>query len=524
MENEDMISKALLIAALASLPCSAALAAAPLVASAGGDNGSFEEHKGNEPDWDSFWVSEETVELNRMLYDMRDQIAAMATWDGVSPQDLGLLRLNGGNRLPSASGMMPTRGSSVKIAPGVGSRQGTLGSSKGVVPQSANDFTGDNRSLARNNLWPGGVIPYTFSDAMIEAFFYVADPDPDQINAAAGVANALAVMILIEQDTPLQFVPYDPTGINAHPVTGFMLWDNDGDGENPPPAEDLDDGDDTDNFVTRVGRNPQPANPEAVPTTILHGFWQNFPSMIRSMGFAIGLDWEQRHPDRDEFIEVHFENIPPAFGDNGLPWLREDPVPPFTGDPTPGNPGFIQESNAPLNLFVIADDPGIFPANSFDLDSMMLLDEFGYFNTLPMYTIRNQYRYEDLDNDGEIDRTPGGPDDLTVADEPVYFSEGDLAAIADLYALSGDLCPGDIDNDGQITDNDVTTYLGWYNAGDVRAELTGDTCTDPDGDGIANNECITVEDLVQFFVNLQQSTGCQRGGLGIVGDNTIQPI
>ena len=519
MENEDMISKALLIAALASLPCSAALAAAPLVASAGGDNGSFEEHKGNEPDWDTFIVSERTVELNKLLFEMRDQIAAMATWDGVSPQDLGLLRFNGENRLPNASGMMPTRGSNVKVAPGVGARQRGLGSGKGAVPQSANDFAGDNRSLGRNNLWPGGVIPYTFSNFMIESFFFAPDPSPEQVNGAAGVANALAVMILIEQDTPLKFVPYDPGGLNSHPVTGFLLWENNGDGENPPPAEDLDDFD-TDNIVTRVGRNPTPFNPATVPTTVTHGYWQNFPSMIRTMGFVIGLDWEQRHPERDEKILVEFENIPPG----GIGWVRPIPSPPGGGDDSPGFPLVAELEDDGQDLFVIADDPAIFPVNDFDLDSIMLVDPFGYNNTLPMYTIRDAFRYEDLNGDGDIDTTPGGPDDLMVADEPVYFSDGNLAAIAELYAISGDLCPGDIDNDGQITDNDVTTYLGWYNARDVRAELTGDTCTDPDGDGIANNDCITVEDLVQFFVNLQQSTGCQRGGLGIGGDNTIQPI
>lgn len=519
-----MINKTLCIAALVSLTGSAAMAAAPLVASAGGDNAGFEEHTGNEPNWDTFWVSERTVELNRLLFEMRDQIAAMATWDGVSPQDLGLLRFNGNNRMPNASGKIPTRGSDVKVASPAGTwHAGSgLGVGKGVGPRSDDDFSGDNRSLARVNLWPGGVVPYTFSDFMINSFFFTADPSPEEVNAASGVANALAVMILIEQDTPLVFVPFDPGGLNAHPVTGFMLWDNIGDGENPPPVEDADDAD-TDNTVTRVGRNPQPFNPATVPTTIAHGYWQNFPSMVRSMGFAIGLDWEQRHPDRDDFINVHFENIPPA-SQGGVAWPRQGPTPPGGGDDTPGFPAVIELDDAGQDLFVIADDPSVAPVGAFDLDSMMLIDPFGYNNTLPLYTIRGAYRYRDLDGDGSVDTTPGGPDDLMVADEPVYFSDGDLAAIADLYAISGDLCPADVDNDGQITDNDVTTYLAWYNAGDVRAELTGDVCTDPDGDGISDNGCITVEDLVQFFVNMQQSTGCERSGLGLGGDNTIEPI
>ncbi len=516
-----MINKTLCIAALAGLSGASAFAASPLVVSAGGDNGKFEEHTGSEPDWDTFWVSERTVELNRLLFEMRDQIAAMATWDGVNPQDLGLLRHNGENRLPNGTGMIPVRGSGVKIASG--SRRSGPGAGTGFGARSADDFSGDNRSLARSNLWPGGVIPYTFSDFMINSFFFVADPSPEEINAAAGVSNALAVMILLEQDTPLKFVPYDPGGLNAHPVTGFLLWENIGDGENPPPAEDLDDAD-TANTVTRVGRNNQPFNPATVPTTVSHGFWQNFPSMIRSMGFVVGLDWEQRHPDRDETIIVNFENIPPAVSPDGTAWPTQGPTPPGIGPNTPGFPNVQELDDAGQELFVIADDPSIFPPGAFDLDSMMLVDPFAYNNPLEMYTIRSQFRFRDLDGDGNVDTTVGGPDDLMVADEPVYFSAGDLAAIADLYAISGDLCPGDIDSDGQITDNDITTYLGWYNAGDVRAELTGDTCTDPDGDGIANNGCITVDDLVQFFVNLQQSTGCQRGGLGIGGDNTIQPI
>lgn len=515
-----MISKALCIAAMVGLSGSA-MAAAPLVANAGGDNSGFKEHSGSEPDWDTFWVSERTVELNRLLYDMRDQIASMATWDGVGPNDLDLLRNQGGNRLPNAAGMMPTSGSGVNLAPGAGSRR--AGSGHGVGPRSADGFAGDNRSVARNNLWPGGVIPYTFSDFMINSFFFAPDPSPEEINGAAGVANALAVMILLEQDTPLKFVPYDPTGLNSHPVTGFLLWDNIGDGENPPPVEDFDDAD-TDNTVTRIGRNPQPFNPATVPTTVAHGYWQNFPSIIRSMGFVIGLDWEQQHPDRDEKIDVHFENIPPAQSPGGVGWPREAPTPPGAGDDTPGFPAVIELNQAGQNLFIINDDPSIFPVDVFDLDSMMLIDPFGYNNTLPMYTIRNPFRFVDLDGDGNVDTTVGGPDDLMVANEPVYFSDGDLAAIATLYAISGDLCPGDVDNDGQITDNDITTYLAWYNAGDVRAELTGDTCTDADNDGIADNSCITVADLVQFFVNLQQSTGCERGGLGLGGNTTIQPI
>jgi hypothetical protein len=465
--------------------------------------------------WDNPWVSEETVELNRLLYQTRDQIAMMAQWDGPGPLDIHTLRTRDDFSSRRAESASRARGPVRVVVPGRSAR--VSAGTAGVDPTDPGAGA-DNRSLARFNLWPNGEIPYTFSDAMIEAFFFVGDRDPEQVNAAAGVASALAVMITMEQETPLRFVGYDPA---QHQVGAILIWDNIGDGENPPPIEDADDAD-TDNSVTRIGRSLQISNPDVVPTTIAHGYWQNFPSIVRSIGFAIGLDWEQRHPDRDTFIEVHVNNIPPAFAPDGTGWPR------FTtgdGNLSPGFPALIEDNSAGQQLFAIAfNDPTVFPAGDFDLDSMMLIDEFSYNNALPMYTIRDAYRYRDLDGDDVVDTTPFGPDDLMVRREPIFFSAGDIAAIEDLYTpVSANPCPADVNEDGVVSDFDIQLYLGWYAVRDLRAELTGDTCTDANNDGIADGDCIDVEDLVRFFVLLQQSTECGTTA-NIGGSNTLQPI
>jgi len=494
-------------------------------------SGAVKNGQGSDPDWDDFWVTEQTVEDNQALYEIREQIAATAVWDGIGPGDVSRMMGAGGDWHDLAlehkrlTGDRKVRAGRTKVL----SRNSAAGTDQmGPMPDGGYD---DGRSLARAELWPGGVIPYTFSDFMIDSFFGRED-GPEAINAAAGVANAFAVMILIEQDTPLIFVPFDPA---LHSVGGFLLWDNTGDGENPPPIEDLDDPD-TSNFVNRIGVSPQPGSLAIPPTTLNHGFWQNFPSMIRSMGFVLGLDWEQRHPDRDRKLDVRFENIPPAFAPDGSAWARPGPNPPIGAPgapPSPGFPGTGFGDDSGADLFIIQqDDPSIFPVDcgcdcdgdgdvdaddeSVDLSSMMLIDEMGYNNVLPMYFIRDAYRYVDLDgmdtdNDGDlVDDFPGSPDDLMTAPEPVYFSTCDLAAIDLLYEISGDLCPADLDGNGIVDPNDIAIFFGWYNSQDPQADLNQD--------GV-----ITVADLVEFFVQLAQSTDCDRNP-GIAGDNNLQSI
>jgi hypothetical protein len=481
---------------------------------------------------DSPWVSPQTIQLNMLLYQMREQVAAGAAWHGPGPADIRLRVPQGfDDGAVPAPRPAPLGTTAPKKVPGVAKLRGASASRAGgrtvVLEPSPSGGGHDPRSLARSNLWPNGEIPYTFSDFMIESFFFPGpDPDPPTFNAGIGIANALAVMILLEQETPLRFVGYDPT---QHTVGGILVWDSISDGwdsfeDGPPPPFELDElAEGTDNFVTRIGRSPQPTNPDIPPTTISHGYWQNFPSIIRSVGFAIGLDWEQRHPNRDEYIIVHPENIPPAFGPDGLGWPRSVTG---NGNSSPGFPAILEDASFGQQLFAIAqNDPTVFPVGDFDLDSIMLLNHLGYNNVLPMYTIRDEFRYRDLNGDDIIDTTPFGPDDIMFSGrEPIYFSAGDLTSIFTLYTpVIARPCPADLNDDGFINDLDIQLYLAWYNARDVRAELTGDVCIDANGDGIADNDCIDIRDLVQFFVLLQQSTDCGATG-NIGGANTLDPV
>lgn len=484
--------------------------------------------------WNNPWVSQQTVQLNRFLYQIRDQVAQDAVWFGPGPADVHLRvphGFDGPAPAPRPAPLGTTEPKKGNAAPGVASLRGASALRAGgrtvVLDPSPTGSGHDVRSLAHSNLWPNGEIPYTFSDFMIESYFFpTPDFGPDVYNARVGLANALAVMILLEQETPLRFVGYDPT---QHPIGGILVWDSIGDGwdgglDGPQPPYEIDELDEpTDNQVTRIGRSPQPTNPDVIPTTITHGYWQNFPSIIRSVGFAIGLDWEQRHPNRNTYIQVHPENIPPAFGPDGLGWPR--PVI-GNGNLSPGFPAVIEDLSFGQQLFAIAqNDPTIFPIGDFDLDSIMLIHHLGYNNLLPMYTIRDQYRYRDLNGDGVIDTTQFGPDDLMFSGrEPIYFSEGDFNAIFTLYTpVIARPCPADINDDGFVNDLDVMLYLEWYNARDIRAELTGDVCIDENGDGIADNDCIDIRDLVQFFVYMQQSTDC--GNIGNIGGaNSLDPI
>lgn len=483
---------------------------------------------GGEPDWDNLPVSRRTIEMNQYLYEIRDQIAALATWHGPGPHNIHELRAPAG---PNAQAAGPSTradapGGGIDRPAGVAGGTGHSAMPGSIVRDPGGiDPRHDNRALARFNLWPGGEIPYTFSDEMIEAFFFTPDPDPAQFNAARGVASALAVMIIMEQETPIRFVGYDPV---QHVPGSILIWDSFSDGwdgpeDGPPPPFEIDEltaG--TDNQLLRIGRSPQPSNPDIDPTRIFHGYWQNFPSLVRTLGFVFGLDWEQRHPNRNTYIQVHPENIPPAFGPDGLGWPRRVSG---GGNITPGFPLIFEEFDAGQQLFAInTTDEGIFPVGDFDLDSIMLINHMDYNNTLPMYTIRDEYRYRDLNGDGIIDTTPFGPDDLMWSrPSPTFFSDGDIAAIEQLYANNTDPCPADMNGDGIVSDLDVQLYLEWWHARDIRAELTGDICIDIEGNGIADNDCIDIADLVMFFVLMQQSTEC--GNTVIIGGaNTIQPI
>jgi len=60
-------------------------------------SGAVKNGQGSDPDWDDFWVTEQTVEDNQALYEIREQIAATAVWDGIGPGDVSRMMGAGGD-------------------------------------------------------------------------------------------------------------------------------------------------------------------------------------------------------------------------------------------------------------------------------------------------------------------------------------------------------------------------------------------------------------------------------------------
>ena len=455
------------------------------------DNGNVGPGPGPTPprDWDpdDLPVTEETIAINMELYEMREEIAQQAVWIGPGPNDIQTIlagdnpdwidemraeayaivqKLRSPGGLPAGIGMNDDAGD-----PGAGNSD--IAWYQGANPAGF-DSQPDNRSHFVINLWPtvqtsGGIvaeIPYTFSNNMI-AGFVAGGGSAEQANAAAGVANAFVVMLLLEQEMPIRFVGFNP---NIHAPTEILLLDSAGTG-NP-----IDTGDG--NTVSQMGRA---SSINANPTTMTHNTWQNFPSMIRSFGFVIGLDWEQRHPNRDTYIDVDLAAIPPA----GFPM----PFPPVNGVEGPGmttttnSLGFFDSGpllfDQTVTVTLTSDTPGC----DFDLDSIMLMGPHDFISLQPAYTIKDAFRYVDLNGDGTVDTTEGGPDDRMFSQPfPVFFSDCDRAVIQDLYqTLDGpgsgwyfgkdDFCPHDVDQNGIQDARDIRDFIEMFNNRDPAADI-----------------------------------------------------
>lgn len=434
-------------------------------------------------DPDDLPVSEETIAINHQLYEIREEIALLATWLGPGPNDINTI-LSGENdqwieemkaeaaliakelreeRLAWLVGLPPVPTASSKT----GAAWTRDAGSSSVVP----DPSHDTRSHFVPNLWPtvevnGGVyaeIPYTFSDFMITSFITGGGDDAEAVNAAAGVANAFVVMLILEQELPIRFIGFNP---NIHAPNAILLFESTGTGISGAG-----------NAVSQIGR----ATGASPPTTMTHQSWQNFPSMIRSMGFVIGLDWEQRHPNRDNYIDVDLTAIPPF----GFPI----PIPPANGVNGPGIPFTVNNLGLPDSgplFFDLTVTATIVPESEqcdFDLDSIMLMGPFDYFSIEPMYTIFDEFRFVDLDGDGVVDQTVGGPDDRMFSQpNPVFFSECDRNIILTVYQDpdgpgSGwyfgkdDFCPHDVDQNGVQDGRDIRAFLELFENRDPAADI-----------------------------------------------------
>jgi hypothetical protein len=102
------------------------------------------------------------------------------------------------------------------------------------------------------------------------------------------------------------------------------------------------------------------------------------------------------------------------------------------------------------------------------------------------------------------------------------LSQGDRQALVDVYGEpprdpgsvgSSDPCRADVSQDGFFNGFDIVIFLEWYNAGDLRADFA-----QPEG-------VIDVFDLLQFFVDFQNSFAClPTNPPNPVGSNNLDPI
>lgn len=438
-------------------------------------------------DWnpDDLPVSVWTMQTNLQLFEIRQEIAGTATWLGPGPDDINTI-LAGKNDgwldelraevLAIARQRYEVGASSTGLpgfdgdpSPGFdfASWNQDAGSS-GVAP---GDLNHDNRGHFVINLWPVvqagndliAEVPYTFSDFMVTSFV-AGGGDADAENAFRGVANAFVVMLILEQELPVRFVGFNP---NIHNPSAILLFESVGTGESGAG-----------NAVNRIGRG---SGIGAEPTTLTHNSWQNFPSLVRSFGFVLGLDWEQRNPVRDDYIDVNFAAIPPF----GFP----TPIGPANGLLGPGIPATISPlgfaDSGPIYYDLTATITTVVGDNacSFDLDSIMLLRPFDLISIEPAYVIRDPYRYVDFNGDNVVDTTPGGPDDrMFNQPNPIFFSECDRVTIASLYATddgpgSGwffgqdEFCPHDVTQDGVQDSRDIRAFVELFQARSPAADL-----------------------------------------------------
>lgn len=447
------------------------------------------------------FISDDTIAENLDIFADREAIAQLAVWVGPGPTNIQPILAGDPNdwlenfraeaaAYYAANAGLPQPGVVIGDAGGNGRKKmvrrnggsGLRGIKGGAQsfdaggPTSTGDQP-DNTAHAINRLWPTieidgayvAQIPYSFDDDMIAAWTN-PDPSEEEQNAIAGIASSLATMLIIEQFAPVQFIGFNP---QTDPENGFLLFSNSGDADFDPTTGQ------GPNTVSRLGR-ANTADEDAEPTTLTHESWSNFPSIVRSLGFVLGLDWEQRHPDRDSFITVQPQNI--------LPQTFPLPVPPLDGNLGPGvttlnspDPDLVNPITAGPLLF--ADDTVLTLAQDtagcgFDLDSIMLLRPFDLGGSAT-YIINDSFRYIDIDEDGNIDTTPFGDDDRMASQPPsIFFSDCDLAAISAMYSVEfrwyyglNPNCPHDVNNDGIQSASDIQAFVALWEASDPSADL-----------------------------------------------------
>lgn len=428
------VTAAVSVAALAGT----VLAAGPSTASGGPNrDGLRSNNSPRPPKYGDLPVSPETIEKNLELWELREQIAQGVIRVPLNPptrvRELPVVWAEIADQIPDGLGVMP-------------------------------------RGFQSVNTWAGGDIPYTFSDEMINAFFFPdADPSDEDVNRTVGLANTLAAMLIIETEfradpatgfPGIRFVGFDPL---VHTDNRLLLVDS--------RSEDIWD---TDGQIAEVCINsidafgsPQPElegllltpnsafNADVNAREWTHCTWTDFGSMVQFLGFALGLHLEHRRPDRDDFITVFPERIAPA------------------NFPTDQNDVFNR-----AEFFEIAAQGYISDTTDYDLDSITHADPLGA-------SVDGRFVFEIRD---DLRIRPDGRDRIDTVGRGDFFSDTDRIAIAQLYTDIAEewylgleaLCPCNVNLDDSQNQADFDAFQVLFDNGDPRAELNDDGVIDQD--------------------------------------------
>jgi len=232
-----------------------------------------------------------------------------------------------------------------------------------LIPES------ESRDAFTSSTWPGGVVPYEFH------------PNVDAVNQG----RTRAAMDEIEAVCAVRFVPRTDE-FNRIVVTSSNV---------------------NNSFVGPVGGQQ---------TVNIVSWGQRFV-IVHELIHALGCWHEQQRPDRDDFVQINFENV--ASGQS----------------------------------FNFAIRPEVDPVGPYDFDSVMHYDQFA-FSGNGMRTI--------------VVLPPNEAWQAQIG-QSTHISDGDADALAALY---GDVVAGDLSGDGVVDSTDLAILLAAWGTSD--ADLDGD--------------------------------------------------
>ncbi len=274
----------------------------------------------------------------------------------------------------------------------------------------------DSRAFVTTRVWPDGDVFYRFSDEIVDLFEDPPDePDVDETNALQSIPNTIAAMLVIEAQTSIRFIGYDPT---VH-GDGFVMIESNG------PMNGC-------------------FNAATVGFTGGENFfsvcnWSSIGTIVHELGHSIGLFHEHQRPNRDNFVEIKEQNIAPAEGF------------PFTG-------GGASQFEKLLFTGAMLGPYDYMSVMHYPADAFSILDELPTICVLPPNeALQDVIGTGSFFSDRDIAaiQALNGNDDIWTWDPT-------------------SLCPTDVDNNHIVDVTDILLFLGLLNTQNIFADLNSD--------------------------------------------------